>query len=159
VAETLFRDGKRLIKEGTIAEACNAFEGSERLEHNVSTVLSLADCREREGRLATAWGLFLQADAETRSDPTKVQLNDVAKRRAKALEEKLSYLTISVSDEARIRDLEITRDDKVVDPAEWNRAIPVDNGDHVIAGKAPGHEPWSTKVTIAPLDKKAVEVP
>ena len=159
VAETLFRDGKRLIKEGKIADACKAFEGSERIEHNVSTVLSLADCREREGRMATAWGLFLKADSDTRNDPAKAPFNKIAKQRAAAIEEKLSYLTISVSDEARIAGLVVTRDDNIVDPAEWNRAIPVDNGEHVVAGKAPGHEPWSTKVTITQLDKKSVEVP
>lgn len=159
VAETLFRDGKRLVKDGKIAEACKAFEGSERLEHSVSTILSLADCREREGKLATAWGLFLQADSETRNEPAKATLNDIARKRATAIEGKLSYLTISVSDEARVPELVITRDDKVVDPAEWNRAIPVDNGEHVVAGKAPGHESWSTKISVGSLDKKSVEVP
>lgn len=159
VAETLFRDGKRLIKEGKISEACTAFEGSERLEHNVSTSILLADCREREGKFATAWGLFLQVDSETRSDPAKAPLNEIAKKRAAALEGKLSYLTISVSNAAAIKDLEITRDHQRVDPAELNRAIPIDKGEHVIAGKAPGHEPWSTNVTVVELERKSVDVP
>src|ERR1051326_9067839 len=102
-AEALFRDGKRLMKDGKLAEACAAFEGSEHAEHNVATVLSLADCREKNHQYASAWALFLQADSQTRSDPTKATLNVTAKNRARALEPKLSYLTINVPDESRIR--------------------------------------------------------
>jgi hypothetical protein len=159
-AEALFRDGKQLMKEGKLAEACAAFEGSERAEHNIATVLSLADCREKNHQYASAWALFLQADSQTRSDPAKQMLNTTAKTRAIALEPKLSYLTINVPDESRIPELVVTRDGTPVDAAEWNRAIPVDGGSHVIAGKAPGHEPWSTTITVgAETDKQAVEVP
>src|SRR5215468_9695329 len=159
-AEALFRDGKQLMKEGKLAEACAAFEGSERAEHNVATVLSLADCREKNRQYASAWALFLQADSQTRSDPAKAALNTTAKRRAHALESRMSYLTINVPDESRIPDLVVTRDGAPVDPAEWNRSIPADGGSHVIAGKAPGHESWSTTVTLQPeSDKQAVEVP
>lgn len=159
-AEKLFRDGKALMKAGKFADACAMFEASEKAEHNVATVLSLADCREKNQQYASAWALFLQADSQTRSDPSKAMLNKTAESRALALESKLSYLTINVPDESRIPELVVTRDGAPVDPAEWNRSIPVDGGDHVIAGKAPGHESWSTKVTIKPeADKQSVEVP
>ncbi len=159
-AEQLFREGKQAMKDGKIAEACAAFEASEKAENNVATVLSLADCREKNKQYASAWALFLQADSQTRSDASKSAMNAVAKKRATALEPRLSYLTINVPDESRIEGLIVTRDDEVVDPGAYNRSIPVDGGEHVIAGKAPGHEPWSTKVTVgAENDKKAVEVP
>lgn len=159
-AEALFRDGKRLMKEGKLAEACAAFEGSDHAEHNVATVLSLADCREKNRQYASAWALFLQADSQTRGDASKATLNTTAKKRAIALEHKLSYLTINVPDESRVPELVVTRDGAPVDPAEWNRAIPADGGEHVVAGKAPGHESWSTTVTLKPeADKQAVEVP
>src|ERR1043166_6418194 len=159
-AEALFRDGKRLMKDGKLAEACAAFEGSERAEHNVATVLSLADCREKNRQFASAWALFLQADSQTRADPTKATLNVTAKNRARALEPKLSCLTINVPDESRIPAPGVSPDGAPVDPAEWNRSIPADGGTHTIAGKAPGHESWSTTVTLRPEgDKQAVEVP
>jgi len=159
-AEALFRDGKRLMKEGKLAEACGALEGSERAEHNVATVLSLADCREKNHQYAAAWALFLQADSQTRGDASKATLNTTAKRRAQALEPRLSYLTINVPDESRVPELVVLRDGAPLDPAEWNRSIPADGGAHVVAGKAPGHESWSTTVTLKPeADKQAVEVP
>jgi hypothetical protein len=159
-AEALFRDGKQLMKDGKLAEACLAFEGSERADHNVATLLSLADCREKNHQYASAWALFLQADSQTRTDPSKAVLNKTAKTRALALEPRMSYLTINVPDESRIAELVVTRDGAPVDQAEWNRSIPADGGDHVIAGKAPGHESWSTTVTLKPeADKQSVEVP
>lgn len=159
-AEALFRDGRALMKAGKLAEACKAFAGSEHLEHNIATVMNLADCYEKNGQFASAWAAFLQADSQTRGDAAKASLNATAKQRAAALEPRLSYLIINVPDESRIPDLVVTRDGLPVDPAEWNRAIPADGGDHEIAGKAPGHEPWSTHVTVGPeRDKQSVEVP
>jgi hypothetical protein len=159
-AEALFREGRKLLKEGKLAEACAALEGSERAEHNLATIMNLADCREKNQQYAAAWALFLQADSQTRADPARQTLNATAKRRARALEARLSYLTINVPDESRIPELVVTRDGAPVDPAEWNRAIPADGGSHVISGKAPGHESWSTTVTLSPeADKQAVEVP
>jgi hypothetical protein len=159
-AEKLFRDGKQLMKDGKLAEACAAFDASEKAEHNVATVMSLADCREKNHQYASAWALFLQADSNTRSDASKGAINAVAKKRAAALEPRLSYLTINVPDESRIEGLVITRDEIPVANGAWNRAMPVDGGEHIIAGHAPGHEEWSTKISVEPEnDKKAVEVP
>src|ERR1043166_3762122 len=104
-AEALFRDGKRLMKEGKLAEACAAFEGSERAEHNIATLMSLADCREKNRQFASAWALFLQAESPTRAAAKQKALNKAARERAVALEPKLSYLTINVADESRIPDL------------------------------------------------------
>ena len=159
-AEKLFRDGKQLMKDGKLAEACNAFEASEKAEHNFATVLSLSDCREKNQQYASAWAGFLQAYSQTRNDPSKASFASTAKQRAAALEPRLSYLTIVVPDDSRIDGLEITRDGLPIDSGGWNTAIPIDGGEHTIAGKAPGREPWSTKITLQPEhDKQSVEVP
>ena len=159
-AETLFRDGKQLMKDGKLAEACAAFEASEKAEANFATVLSLSDCREKNHQYASAWAGFLQAYSMTRNDPSKASFASTAKQHAAALEPRLSYLTIVVPDDSRIDGLEITRDGFPIDSGGWNTAIPVDGGEHVIAGKAPGREPWSTKITLQPEhDKQSVEVP
>jgi hypothetical protein len=159
-AEKLFRDGKELVRQGKIAEACAAFEASEKADHSIATVMSLADCRERNLQYASAWALFLQADSQTRTDASKALLNRTARARAAALEPRLSYLTINVPDESQVTDLVVSRDGLAIDRVEWNRSIPIDGGLHEISGKAPGHESWSTKVTIAPeRDKQSVEVP
>jgi hypothetical protein len=159
-AEQLFRDGKRLIKEGKLGEACAAFEASEKVEPNVATLMNLADCHEKNAQYASAWARFLNVDSRTRDDASKAAFNRTAKQRATALEARLSFLTINVPDESRVSGLVVTRDGVEVDPAQWNRAVPVDGGAHVVAGKAPGHESWSTTVQVAAeKDQRAVEVP
>jgi hypothetical protein len=155
-AEALFDDGERLLKEGKVPEACDAFAASNKLEARAGTLLNLAMCREQNGQLATAWSAY--KDAGTRATDAKKQ--QFAAERAAALEARLSYLTISVPDESRVDGLALTRNGSPVDAALWNRSIPVDGGTYVIAGHAPGHEEWSTTVVV-PVEKGkiSVEVP
>jgi hypothetical protein len=159
-AEGLFRDGKRLMGEKKYAEACAAFEASQNKDPLATTLLNLADCREKNGQIATAWGLFLEAERQTRSDKSQKALGKTARDRAGKLEPRVSYLIINVPDDSRVDGLVITRNGEPVDELTWNRAIPVDGGQYVIAGKAPGHEEWSTSVTVdAEKDKESVDVP
>src|SRR3954447_25768971 len=97
-AEVLFRQGRDLLAAGKVAEACSAFEESQKLEAAVTTLLNLAGCREKLGQFATAWGLFLDAERQTRSasDAATRQHRDVAKARAQKLEPRVSKLTINV---------------------------------------------------------------
>src|SRR5262245_53971896 len=94
-AEALFRQGRELLVAGKISEACSAFEQSQKLEPETTTLLNLAACREKNRQYASAWGYFLQAERETRTavDVDDMRLHDVAKARAAALERKVSKLT------------------------------------------------------------------
>jgi hypothetical protein len=155
-AEALFVDGERLMKQGKIVEACDAFAASNRIEARAGTLINLGLCREQNGQLASAWSAY--KDALTRAkDPKKQQ---VASERVASIEPRLSYLTISVSDESRVDGLALTRNGFAVDAVLWNRAVPVDGGTYVIAGRAPGHEEWSTTVEVPKEKGKiSVEVP
>src|SRR4051812_8166985 len=54
-AEQLFREGDRLMTEGKTVEACDAFEGSNRIEPRAGTLIRLGECREKNHQLASAW--------------------------------------------------------------------------------------------------------
>ena len=155
-AEQLFADGERLMKEGKLPEACEAFAASNRIESRAGTLVNLGLCREQNGQLASAWSAF--KDSLTRvKDPKKQQ---IATDHIAAIEPRLSYLTISVPDESRVDGLALTRNGAPVDQVLWNRAIPVDGGSYKIAGHAPGHEEWSTTVDVPKENGKiSVEVP
>lgn len=158
-AEQLFRRGQALVKEGKFAEGCETLEASQRLESNVTTLLNLAACREKNGQLATAWALFLRAAAEARKTPSDHVLVQVAIDRSATIEPRLPYLTVSVPDTSRVEGLVISVDGRDLDPAEYNQGIPVDPGSHDVVGRAPGHEPWRTTAAIAAAERKSVEVP
>ncbi len=155
-AEALFSEAEQLEAAGKIPEACDAFEGSNRIEPRAGTLIRLGQCRETQGRLVSAWSAY--KDALTRAkDPAKRQ---VAEQRVAALGPRLSYLTVLVPDESRIDGLIILRNGKELDAALWNRAAPVDGGVYTIGGRAPGHEEWTTTVEVgAEADKASIEVP
>lgn len=161
-AEVLFRQGRDLMAAGKVAEACSAFEESQKLEPAVTTLLNLAGCREKLGQLATAWGLFLDAARQTRSasDAATQQLHDVAQARAQRLEPRVSKLTINVPLKSQFDGLEIARGAERVNAGLWNRALPIDGGSYTITARAPGANQWSTQVTVAAEnDTKTVEIP
>ena len=105
-AEALFSDGEKLLKEGKVAEACDAFEASNRLEPRAGTLVNLGTCREQNHQLASAWSAFKDALSRAK-DPKKKK---IAETRIKSIEPRLSYLTISVADESRVDGLVVSRD-------------------------------------------------
>jgi len=161
-AEVLYNDGRTLMTAGKTAEACAAFEQSQKLDPAVTTLIAHATCREKLGQLATAWGLFLDAERQTRSasNDTTAQLHQIALDRAAKLEPRVSKLTISVPDKSKIDRLEILRDTERIPAVMWNRALPVDGGTYTITARTPGASEWSTRVTLAAeADTKAVDIP
>ena len=161
-AEILFRQGKDLMKQGKTAEACDAFRESQKLDPTLSTLLNEANCREKNGQLATAWGLFLEAERQSRgaTDGEAKNLHQVALDRSNKLERRVSKLTVSVPEESRLDRLEIVRGETPLAEASWNRALPVDGGTYKIVARAPGSRAWATEIEIAPEgDTKTVDVP
>jgi hypothetical protein len=158
-AQSLFDEGRRLIKAGKIAEACVAFESSQKLDPAITTLLNLAECREQNRQLATAWGTFIEANRVARGSKN-AKLARVATNHARKLEPRLSRLTIAVPTDRQVAGLEILRDSDPVNPASWNHALPIDGGTYTITARAPGRTPWSTTRTITiESDAQVVEVP
>lgn len=157
-AEALFRDGRGLIKAGKLAAGCDKLAASERLESSVGTLLNLGDCREKLGKLASAWAAFRKAEAMARRAGGDDKRKAEAERRARLLEPRLSNLVIRVAQ--RVDGLVVRRDDEQVDDAGWNTPLPVDPGTYTITAEAPGYTPWRTMVSIAGgAARQVVEVP
>lgn len=146
-AEQLFEDGKRLLGEGKYAAACQKLESSQRLDAGIGTLLYLADCYEKSGRVASAWATFREAAAAARAG-NQADREQKARARASALEPKLFKLSLEVAD-AGISGLEIRRNGTVVKREVWGSPVPVDPGKYTLEVTAPGRK----RVDIA------VEVP
>src|SRR5262245_57161497 len=67
-AAALFEEGRALFKEERFAEACPKLEESQRLSPSGGTLLNVAACHERLGKVATAWVEFQQALTAARVD-------------------------------------------------------------------------------------------
>ena len=66
LAEVLFRQGRELMAQGRVADACGKFAESLRLDVALGTSLNLAVCLETQGRLASAWSEYNRAAAIAR---------------------------------------------------------------------------------------------
>lgn len=155
-AESLFRDGRALLKAGKLQAGCDKLDASEKLESSVGTLLNLGDCREKLGRHASAWAAFRKAEAMAKraGGDTKRMLE--AKKRADRLEGKLSRLVIHV--ERPVAGLVVKRDDELVEAPVWGTAVPVDPDTYTIVAEAPGHTPWRTQVILDTRTRRKVVV-
>lgn len=158
-ARSLFEQGRALVKEGKPELACPKLKESYELDPGAGSAFHLADCYERTGRLASAWALYLEVAALTR-DAGEKEKEQAARRRAEALEPRISRLTIEVPVAHRVEGLTIHRDGEEVGRGLWNTAVALDSGEHTVTGAAPGHQDWTTTVTIdAPGSTVKVAVP
>jgi hypothetical protein len=108
-AQALFAEGRQLVAQGRVAEACTKLAESERLDPGIGTLFHLADCYERLGRTASAWAAYLDVAAQARATGQPAR-EKVARDRAAALAPSLSHLTIDVRQAARVPGLEVRRD-------------------------------------------------
>src|SRR5580704_9991472 len=91
-ADAAFAAAKRLAAAGKLAEACPKFEVSYNEDPQVGSLLNLADCHERTGKLATARAEFHSAIelAHLRKDARE----GYAGTRAAALDGRVAHLVL-----------------------------------------------------------------
>ncbi len=146
-AEVLFEEGKALLAQGKLAEACPKLAESLRLDTGIGTMLYLAECWERSGRTASAWGQFREAQVVAARD--KDPREKIARARAEKLEPKLARLAIVVPPASEVKDLVVTKDGTPVARALWGTEAPIDPGKHVVRASAPGRIAWETTIDVA----------
>ena len=147
-AEVLFQDGRALYEQGRYAEACPKLAESHRLDPATGTLLTLALCREGEGKLASAWSAFVDVQGRARREGREDR-ERIATQRASAIRPRLSTLTVDVpADVARTPGLEVRVDGVVLGAASFGLAMPMDGGEHRIEATAPGKAPWRTVVQV-----------
>lgn len=167
MAETLFFTGRGLMEAGRYEQACEKFGESYRLDPAAGTLLNLAVCHVKVGKIASAWGEFKQAyfDAKKAGREDRMKL---AQEQIDQLEPDLPYMTIKVPSKVKVPGLEVVRNGSVLTQGGWDAELPVDPGTVEIVTRAPGYKPKTKKVaiekkqhlevTIEPLEKAPVPV-
>lgn len=157
-AQSLFEQGRVLLGQGKIEQACAAYEASQKLDPAVSTLLHIAACRERNHQIASAWGYFVQAKraASVQKEP---KLMAIASKHADRLRPRLSQLTVNVPEDLRLPGLELWRGIERVEPSMWGLSLPLDGGIYSLTAMLDGQVIWSTNIALAnDRDVKVVEV-
>src|SRR3954465_11558737 len=106
LAQALFDDARRLMEKKRYAEACPKLAESERLDPGGGTLLNLALCHEKEGKLATAQWEYNDALSLAIRDNRKDR-QDIARAHLHLLQDRIPRLTVAVVPPADVAGLEV----------------------------------------------------
>ena len=163
-ATAAYKQAEELAKAGKWADACPLYEASYHADPKLGALLHAADCQEKIGHTATAWAEF--NDAVELAHKLADNREDLARRRAAALETKLARLHLAPPQQL-IPGLAVKRDGVDI-TVLVGTDIPLDPGDHVIVASAPGYQDFSKTINVSAgtvsfelpvLDKQVVEPP
>ena len=132
IAGALFDSGRQYLAAHKYAEACAAFEHSQRLDPQLGTLFNLATCNAQLGKLATAWGEFHDI---AQRDTNKTR-RAIAAREAGRLLPRLPRLIIRL--DPPVAGATVTSNGVDVG-ALLGVESPVDLGDYAIVARAPGY--------------------
>jgi hypothetical protein len=155
-AEALFREGRRLLDEGRVDEACAKLAESQVQDPASGTLINLARCYEKQGKLATAWATYLAAAASARKDGRADRVVS-AEQKGSELEPHVPRLVFRAAQP--VSDLTITWGATRVGAGALGSAIPVDPGSYRIEVSAKGFDSWVETVTVADGESRVVEIP
>lgn len=147
-ANLLFDEGRKAMAARDYPQAITKLQQSQKLDPAVGTLLNLAECFSVLGRTASAWAAYRDAASLARATK-QVDRERYASKKAQELEPTLSRLELSVTPEARVAGLRITRNDVEVPEALYGSPIPVDPGAQHVEASAPGYQRWKFDVDVS----------
>jgi hypothetical protein len=145
-ADDLFRRGKERLALNDYAAGCPLLAESYRLDPATGSLLALALCHERQGKLASALREYDEVVARSRSEGRSDRVQ-AAEAQIAALKSRLSTLTLLSEQPAS--ELAIHVNDTPVAPEQVGHPLPVDGGLVLVEVEAEGRLPWQKHFTIA----------
>ncbi|MDF2692909.1 MAG: hypothetical protein K0S65_1292, partial [Labilithrix sp.] len=153
--ERLFREARSAMLEGRFDEACPKLEESQRLDPHVGTLLNLAACHERQGKIASAWVEYQKAhtaaQAEGQADRARL-----AEQRIAVIEHRLPWLRVAVRGDSA--GMTVSLDGSELSAAALGTEMPVDPGAHVISGQRPGARGFEERIELREGEHRTVTV-
>lgn len=147
-AQALYDEARKLVDAGNLEAACPKFKASYDLDPGGGTLLNLADCYEKQGKLALAWSTFKEALVSAQRDGRNERI-EFANQHISKLETRLAHLNVNVASDAQVAGLTIQIDGSPLAEAAWGVAMPVDPGKHVVRADAPGKRSFETTIDAA----------
>jgi hypothetical protein len=143
VAEALFRDAQQLLAAGKTADACAKFSESQRLDPQTGTLLNLALCHDKQGRVATAWTEYGEVVTQAARKGERAR-ESFARTHAAEAEKRLAYVKLDVPPGTRT----IEVDAAPLGEAAWTVPLPLDPGEHAFTFVAPGKKPRALRAVV-----------
>lgn len=149
-AETLFRDAKAAFDAGDYATACPKLEGAYALTGGeaLGGALFLARCYEKQGKIASAWGVYTEVAGKAGAAGQTERAAQAASGAA-ALRPRLHYVSLRVPEAVTaIPEAQIHRQGKPLRRELWASRFPVDPGTLTLDVAAPGKRTATRTVPI-----------
>lgn len=143
-AQSLFDEARAHFDRGEWDAACEKFTSSQQLDPRGGTLLNLALCREKQGRIGSAWTAFAEA-RNLSSKEGRAERVSFAEKKLRELEPSVPKVIVVV-DQAQPADLAVRLDGEELPRAAWNVGVPVDPGAHLVEATARGLRPFATKI-------------
>jgi hypothetical protein len=156
-AEALYEQARGLMKQGDFAQACPKFKQSYELDAGGGTLLNLAECYEKQGKLASAWSTFREALVVAQRDGRKERV-EYAKKHLADIEPQVPKIIIEVPSEANEPELTVTLDGAPLGAAAWGVGMPVDAGEHRVTANAPHRAGYEQRVEIS-IGSRTLRIP
>lgn len=147
VAQTLFDEARIHFDRGEWDAACEKFRSSQELDPRGGTLLNLALCREKQGRVASAWTAFAEARNLSAKEGRSERVA-FAEKKLRELEPSVPKLVVVV-DAAQPGDLAVRLDGEELPRAAWNTGVPVDPGAHRVEASSRGVRPFTATATAS----------
>ncbi len=145
-ADELFARGKQRMAADDYPAACPLLAESYRLDPATGSLLALALCHERQGKLASALREYGEAVERSRSEK-RLDREQAARARVFALQASAS--TVAISTMQRSEELTVRLNDARLTPDQLGRPLPVDGGFLLVEAEALGAKPWRQHVKVA----------
>jgi hypothetical protein len=154
--DAAFEEAKRLESEGKLTEACAKFHESLTYNpHAIGTLLNVAVCEEKLGKIASALSHFTEARDRAREGNLE-QHRKVAEEHIATLTPDVPHVTITLTEV--LPETKLLVDDHAV-LIEDASNLAVDPGIRTIVVTAPDRVPYETKVSIDKGERKSVTIP
>lgn len=155
-ADKLFAEGLAL-RDTNLQQSCDKFQQSLELNPQaIGTLLNVALCDEKFGRIASAVKRFSEARDRAKEGNLPEYLEE-AQRHIDTLTPELPYVRIQFASLAP--GTRVLLGERVVRDAELGGEIAVDPGELVVVVSAPGRVAYETKLMIGKREKKVIQVP
>jgi hypothetical protein len=156
MAEAFFQEGRTLLDEGKVVQACAKLGESQRLAPALGTLLNLGVCHEREGKLAAAWAEFSSAAAQAaRAKDAERQL--FAEERLRELGPRLPKLV--VTSEETLPGMQLELDGTLLGSGALGSSLPIDPGKHTMTVRAPERAVWTSAFELREGEQRTLSIP
>ena len=146
-AEALFKKGKKLLAEKQYAEACTAFEKSDKLDPGIGAKLNAARCFEEWGKLSRAYRWY--SDAESMAKEAKDDRAAQIRQLIEVLDPEVPRLTITLPEGTDVAKVRVKLDGTALKGSELGSELRVDPGPHEIEYRVNG----ATRKKTVPLER------